>query len=625
MPDRLGKYELRGTLGKGAMGVVYDAWDTVLERRVAVKTIRLPDEADEEQTEGYARFKREAQAAGRLSHPGIVGVYDYGDADGVAYIAMELVEGQSLKAMLDAEHRLAPDAAVRVMHALLDALAYSHARGVIHRDIKPTNILVTSSGALKITDFGIARIESSSMTQMGTVMGTPAYMSPEQFMGQTVDQRTDIYSAGVLLFQLLTGERPFEGGLTAIMHKVLHTAPPKPSDLSVTAPAAFDAVVARAMARRPEDRFDSAAAFSAALTAALAGGPAVLAGGPAEDGTVLARRVPAPPAPPAPPPRPVARAPAASVARSPAARRIPVALLGGSGLVVLAALGIGTFILLSPANPSSSTRLASPEPQPLPVYDPPPSPPEPSPIPTPVMQPVPLPALHPTPPPLPVSLPAPASPAGPAAALRTIACTLLDTRPDPTGNLFVSGMAGTGAPKAAAMAAAAAPGARATALHWNVTELDSRYCPVLDTLRTIRNAQPPSQDFGLSLRSGSASLHIGNSLAPIVAGPNFLSYLQLVYIQNGDVPLAMQMFPLPGSPIRGTQPGEQFSLGVNWKIYPPLGTDILIAIVSSEPFPVSLKDETAANYMGMLRENTARFARAGATVLVRAIPVQIVR
>jgi serine/threonine-protein kinase len=243
--SRLGKYELRGTLGRGAMGVVYDGWDPIIARRVAIKTVKVPDPTDAEAMEELARFRREAQAAGRLTHPNIVGVYDYGEDGDIAYIVMEFVDGPTLKSLLEKQERMALPEVARVMEDVLAGLAFSHARGIVHRDIKPANVMLSSDGRGKIADFGIARIESSSMTQAGTVMGTPAYMSPEQFMGQTVDARTDIYSCGVLLYQLLTGERPFEGGMTAIMHKALNTEPPKPSDLSVTAPPALDAVVAR--------------------------------------------------------------------------------------------------------------------------------------------------------------------------------------------------------------------------------------------------------------------------------------------------------------------------------------------------------------------------------------------
>lgn len=267
---KLGKYDIRNTLGRGAMGVVYDGWDPIITRRVAIKTVRLPDDSDPETAESLTRCKREAQAAGRLNHPNIVGVFDYGETGDVAYIVMEFVDGRTLKTVLDGGARLVPAEIARVMGALLAGLQYSHDRGVVHRDIKPANIMLTDQGQVKIADFGIARIENSNMTQVGTVIGTPAYMSPEQFMGHTVDRRTDIYSAGVLLYQLITGERPFDGSMTAIMHKALHTEPRPPSALSATSSPALDAVVARAMSKRPEDRFDSADAFARALRDAFA-------------------------------------------------------------------------------------------------------------------------------------------------------------------------------------------------------------------------------------------------------------------------------------------------------------------------------------------------------------------
>src|ERR1700722_14975262 len=212
----LGKYQIRGVLGRGAMGTVYDGWDPVIGRRVAIKTVGLLDNADAEAREGLARFKNEAQAAGRLSHRNIVSVYDYGESDENAYIVMEFVEGQSLKQCLDAGQRFPLAETVRIMEHLLAGLQYSHDQGVMHRDIKPGNVILAKDGQVKLADFGIARIESSAMTMIGTVLGTPAYMSPEQLMGQPTDRRTDIYSAGVLLYQLLTGVRPFEGGLTVI-------------------------------------------------------------------------------------------------------------------------------------------------------------------------------------------------------------------------------------------------------------------------------------------------------------------------------------------------------------------------------------------------------------------------
>ena len=165
VPATLGKYEIRGTLGKGAMGIVYDGWDPVISRRVAIKTIDLPDANDEEAIEGLARFKREAQAAGRLTHPNIVGVYDYGETDRLAYIVMEFVEGRSLKEVLTASERMTAMDAIALMEDVLAGLTYSHDRGVVHRDIKPANIMITPDERAKIADFGIARIEASSMTQ----------------------------------------------------------------------------------------------------------------------------------------------------------------------------------------------------------------------------------------------------------------------------------------------------------------------------------------------------------------------------------------------------------------------------------------------------------------------------
>ena len=201
MEGYLGKYEIRKTLGRGAAGTVYEAWDPIIARQVAIKTVKLPDSHDSDAQEEITRFRREAQAAGRLTHPNIVGVFDYGETDDIAYIVMEYVDGESLKAVLDRKERFPIPEIIRVMDELLAGLAFSHERGVVHRDIKPANLMLTKQGRIKIADFGIARIESSGLTQVGTIMGTPAYMSPEQFTGQVVDPRTDLYSAGVVLYQ----------------------------------------------------------------------------------------------------------------------------------------------------------------------------------------------------------------------------------------------------------------------------------------------------------------------------------------------------------------------------------------------------------------------------------------
>ncbi len=269
LPPKLGKYEIHRELGSGAMGVVYEGWDPGIARRVAIKTVRRDQLDRAEAGEILARFQREAQAAGRLSHPNIVGIYEYGEDEGTAFIAMEFIEGRELKDYFDANERFALPEIGRIMAQLLAALGHAHQNGITHRDIKPANIILLKDGTVKVADFGIARIESSNLTQAGAVLGTPAYMSPEQFMGQTVDGRSDLFSAGVILYQFLTGDKPFTGTLTTIMHKVLKEDPPAPSELNVQVPRPFDALVRQALAKRPEDRYQTAQAFAAAIDTAL--------------------------------------------------------------------------------------------------------------------------------------------------------------------------------------------------------------------------------------------------------------------------------------------------------------------------------------------------------------------
>ncbi len=265
---KLGKYEIRSELGRGAMGVVYEGFDPRIKRVVALKTIRADQLAGEASEEIIARFRREAEAAGRLTHPNIVAIYDFDEDAGTLYIAMELVRGRELAEIFAANERIALPDVVRIMAQILAALDYSHRQGVVHRDIKPANIFLLADGTAKVADFGIAHLESSNLTQVGTVIGTPAYMSPEQILGMPVDGRSDLFSAGVILYQLLTGERPFSGSATTIMQKVLKESPLPPSSLNVQLPAAFDAVVRRALAKRPEERYQSAQEFAAALAVA---------------------------------------------------------------------------------------------------------------------------------------------------------------------------------------------------------------------------------------------------------------------------------------------------------------------------------------------------------------------
>ena len=428
--ETLGKHEIRRRLGRGAMGTVYEGWDPIIQRRVAIKTVRLPEADDDETAEEIARFRREAQAAGGLNHPNIVGVFDYGETADLAYIVMEYVDGPQLKSLLDKNERFPLPQIVRIMEDLLAGLQYSHERGVVHRDIKPANLMLTLTGQAKIADFGIARIESSSMTQAGTILGTPAYMSPEQFMGQVVDARSDIYSSGVLLFQLLTGERPFDGSMSSIMQKALQTEAPPPSRISMTVPRQFDAVVARAMAKRPEDRFSTANEFLAAIHAAATESSPVEETQNDDDETMIAR--PRSPLPfdsepdtdrsnafatvpgarsPALPKRPVATAgsggAAAAKPRS-GSRRVIGA--GFASLAVLAALGGASYFLLAgnstgpvPSSQSAGQPVASAPPASIPGA-----------APTPPSGPVALNGPSPAPP-LPASQPRPAANTSPAA------------------------------------------------------------------------------------------------------------------------------------------------------------------------------------------------------------------
>jgi serine/threonine-protein kinase len=283
MLKSLGKYRIDAVLGKGAMGVVYQGFDPHIQRLVALKTIHKDLLRDHPELGLIARFKNEAQAAGRLTHPNIVAVYDYGESDEQAYIAMEYVPSTSLAALLAGERRYPRAMVVGWMTQLLKALDYAHARGVVHRDIKPDNLLIGQGGQLKITDFGIARISASTLTQVGAMVGTPCYMSPEQFRGEVADGRADVFSCGVLLYQMLTGVRPFDGNSFELMHKITQETAPKPSARLPQLGSNYDDLLARAMAKRPDERFQSAQAFLDALLLAHRGEVP----NPHDDGTLL--------------------------------------------------------------------------------------------------------------------------------------------------------------------------------------------------------------------------------------------------------------------------------------------------------------------------------------------------
>ena len=278
-PEKLGKFIIEAELGKGSMGVVYKAVDPFINRTVALKTISrdlLADlKSDLNLTDTIIiRFKREAQAAGLLNHPNIVSVYEYGEDQNTAFIAMEFVQGRCLKEIFDQNERFDMNTIIKLMSQILGALAYSHKHGIVHRDIKPANIIIMSDGQVKITDFGIAHIESSNLTQSGMMLGTPHYMSPEQFMGQPVDGRSDLFSAGIIFYQFVTGENPFDGRTMAtVMHKVLSQEPLDSINLNYQLSMALNQVIMKSLAKRPEDRHQSAEAFSRSISEAFAAAP----------------------------------------------------------------------------------------------------------------------------------------------------------------------------------------------------------------------------------------------------------------------------------------------------------------------------------------------------------------
>ena len=294
--ERLGRYEIIKELGRGGMGTVYTARDPKIDRVVAIKTISMVGQSRADEEEFRQRFFREAQAAGALSHPGIVTIYDVGEgkATKTTFIVMEYVEGKTLGELAQSE-RLPLETALDLAKQLAEALDYAHSRNIVHRDIKPANIIVTPEGRAKITDFGVAKLQAVQLTQTGQVLGTPAYMSPEQLTGGTVDGRSDIFSLGVILYWLLTGDRPFPGEITSsIFYKIIYQDPIPPSQLNPSLLPECDYVVQRALAKEQGKRYQRGREFAGDLEDLKAGRPlrsrtAVAPSGTVEE-TVVARR-----------------------------------------------------------------------------------------------------------------------------------------------------------------------------------------------------------------------------------------------------------------------------------------------------------------------------------------------
>lgn len=305
---QLGRYQIAAELGRGAMGVVYKAHDPVLGRTVAVKTVNMALERDDI-AQYEARFLQEARAAGSLNHPNVVTIYDVGKSGEVAYMAMEFIEGVELRTLLAPAKPLPLAQALAIAAQAAEGLGYAHAHGVVHRDVKPANIMVTAGGNVKITDFGIARMRTSQVqTQTGAALGSPKYMSPEQVLGKRADHRSDLFSLGVIVYEMLVGAAPFSGeNITALMYQIVHLAPPAPSTVNRAVPEMLDYVVAKMLAKSLEERYQdgaevardlracerqgAAARVPRAPAAALSAGTQPSAIGAAERTVVLAQTV----------------------------------------------------------------------------------------------------------------------------------------------------------------------------------------------------------------------------------------------------------------------------------------------------------------------------------------------
>jgi len=262
MPRRFGRYEVQREIGDGAMGRVYRCLDPLMKRVVAIKTVKKEYLTRDTRDEYLRRFRREAQAAGRLSHPNIVSVFDVAED----FFVMEYLEGSTLQVILRERGQLPPEDALRILSPLAEALDYAHRSGIVHRDIKPGNIFVLADGRPKLMDFGVAHLESSAMTAQGHFFGSPSYMAPEQVSGSDVAAAADVFSFGVVAYEMITGHRPFEGAsITAIMYRVVNEEPPPPRQWDFALPPVFDDIFRRALSKNPAERFPDATSLVRAL------------------------------------------------------------------------------------------------------------------------------------------------------------------------------------------------------------------------------------------------------------------------------------------------------------------------------------------------------------------------
>lgn len=561
------------------MGVVYKAYDPDIKQFVAIKTINkeLLNLGEKESHMMLERFKNEAIAGRRLKHSNIVAIYEYGRDQDVWYIVMEFVQGRPLKDYIAQGHDFGLGEIVEIMRQLLDALGYAHEHGVVHRDIKPANIMVMEGGQIQVTDFGIAKIDTSSVTKTGAVLGTPSYMAPEQCLGQRIDARTDIFSAGVILYQLLTGEKPFGGdgdSPMSTMHKVLNVAPIDPSYLNVHVPADFDDIVQRAMAKRPDERFQSARELKEALASVYQdlrheNG----SGTPANEGTlsVTDATLGAPDALRPPP----ARVPAAALPKT-GKNRIGIAIVG---LTAVMGTAIG-WKLLHP----------HPEPGETPPSDRPSS--------------------------------AVAPPAVDRsrldALLGSFSCARLEANIDDLNKITLKGHIKPDDLSQLQRLAADVPGV--TGVISQVETLMWPYCEVFELLAPYkRSSGSQGQDALIGPQQRTPRYTEGDNLVLALTAPSYDAYLYIDYYQlDGGV---IHLLPQTPEQIKRYRAQERITIGEpkagekQWQVQPPFGREMIVVVASREPLFDALRPEVepAKDYLSALREALPRSDKDGVT------------
>ncbi len=615
---KLGKYEVRATIGRGAVGTVYEAWDPLMARTVAIKVLPLLD-TDEYSKEQQERFRREAQAAGRLHHPNIVSAFDYGETESSAYIVMEYLPGPSLKALL-AEHEPLPLVDIgRIMGGLLSGLRHSHQRGVVHRDIKPGNVVFSADGDVKITDFGIAHLEASGLTRDGSVIGTPAYMAPEQVLSEPVDARTDIYSAGVVLYEMLTGRRPFQGSEASILHRIVHLEPARPSDLAPTLSPDLDALTAKALAKQPADRFQTAAEFDEALRAALrhAAGPALAPKSETahdSEATVAAHN----PAWSARAPSPGKGVSTATIASRPFVRGIR-SWWFASGAVGAAAAALAGWLTLIPHGshravenptypPSNTAERGSVAAGPNAARSSGPVQTTPTSAATAAVPPARLP---------PAVRQADALHHQVDGILAAAPCSIIASDVTTSQLVVLRGISALGAASELEIQAAlqrsiqtVVPGA---ALNWSLHRIDGPFCPVLDLLRplvlsSVRVLSPPTTRAQLT-DGDSAQLAVSLGQRPVRIALDRFS-------NDGTV------YHLRASPADASQQNTI----VRWRVGKPYGDQVITAIVTSAPLFARERPEhePSATYLKDLQSTLAQLRDQDKNLAADALAIEVV-